>query len=53
LDAAGGAPAGAFHRTGKREIANCRFSFTGVVAVFDDLTWNPPVPVELMQFGVE
>ena len=35
------------------QIARCRFSFTGGEAVFDDLSWDPPVPVELMQFRVE
>ena len=39
--------------TAAGQIANCVLSFTGDVAVFDDLTWNPPVPVELQSVTVE
>lgn len=39
--------------TATGQIASCRLSFTGTVAVFDDLTYNPPIPVELVSFGVE
>ena len=39
--------------TATGQIASCRLSFTGTVAVFDDLTYNPAIPVELQSFGVE
>ena len=39
--------------TAPGQIANCVLSFTGTIAVFDDLTWNPPVPVELQSLTVE
>lgn len=35
------------------QIDNCWLSFTGPVAVFDDLTYNPPIPVELQSISVE
>ena len=39
--------------TASGQIAYCRLSFTGSVAVFDDLTYNPPIPVELQSLSVE
>jgi len=39
--------------TAAGQIASCRLSFTGTVAVFDDLTYNPPIPVELQSLSVE
>jgi hypothetical protein len=39
--------------TAAGQIASCRLSFTGGVAVFDDLTYNPPIPVELQSLSVE
>lgn len=39
--------------TAAGQIASCRLSFTGSVAVFDDLTYNPPIPVELQSLSVE
>jgi hypothetical protein len=39
--------------TASGQIASCRLSFTGTVAVFDDLTYNPPIPVELQSLSVE
>ena len=39
--------------TANGQIASCRLSFTGTVAVFDDLTYDPPIPVELQSFDVE
>ena len=35
------------------QIVYCVLSFTGSVAVFDDLTYNPPIPVELQSLSVE
>lgn len=39
--------------TATGQIDNCWLSFTGTVAVFDDLTYDPPVPVELQSLSVE
>lgn len=39
--------------TAAGQIASCRLSFTGTVAVFDDLTYNPPIPVELQSLSVD
>ncbi len=39
--------------TAAGQIASCRLSFTGSVAVFDDLTYNPPIPVELQSLSVD
>lgn len=39
--------------TAPGQVANCVLTFTGSVAVFDDLTWDPPVPVELQSLTVE
>ena len=39
--------------TATGQIASCVLSFTGTVAVFDDLTYDPPIPVELQSFDVE
>jgi hypothetical protein len=39
--------------TATGEIHDCWLSFTGSVAVFDDLTYNPPIPVELQSLSVE
>jgi len=39
--------------TATGQIASCRLSFTGTVAVFDDLTYDPPIPVELVSFSAE
>jgi hypothetical protein len=39
--------------TASGQIASCRLSFTGTVAVFDDLTYDPPIPVELVSFSVD
>jgi hypothetical protein len=39
--------------TAPGQIAYCVLSFTGAVAVFDDLTYEPPVPVELQSVVVE
>ena len=39
--------------TASGQIAYCVLSFTGSVAVFDDLTYNPPIPVELQALSVE
>jgi hypothetical protein len=39
--------------TASGQIASCRLSFTGSVAVFDDLTYNPPIPVELQSLSVD
>ncbi len=39
--------------TATGQIASCRLTFSGTVAVFDDLTYNPAIPVELQWFGVE
>ncbi|MCP4654349.1 MAG: hypothetical protein GY856_02910 [bacterium] len=35
------------------DIARCVLSFTGIVAVFDDLVYDPPIPVELQSFTIE
>ena len=35
------------------QIDRCWLSFTGTVAVFDNLTYNPPIPVELQSLEVE
>lgn len=35
------------------QIDYCWLSFTGTVAVFDDLTYNPPIPVELQSLSVD
>ena len=39
--------------TATGQIDYCWLSFTGTVAVFDDLTYNPPIPVELQSLSVE
>jgi hypothetical protein len=39
--------------TAAGQIASCQLSFTGTVAVFDDLTYSPPIPVELQSLSVE
>jgi hypothetical protein len=39
--------------TAAGQIGHCVLSFTGTVAVFDDLTYDPPVPVELQSLVVE
>jgi hypothetical protein len=39
--------------TATGQIDYCWLSFTGPVAVFDDLTYNPPIPVELQSLSVE
>jgi hypothetical protein len=39
--------------TATGQIATCQLSFSGTVAVFDDLTYDPPIPVELQSFRVE
>jgi hypothetical protein len=39
--------------TAAGQISSCRLSFTGTVAVFDDLTYDPPIPVELQSFSAE
>ena len=39
--------------TASGQIAYCVLSFPGSVAVFDDLTYNPPIPVELQSLSVE
>jgi len=39
--------------TAAGQIDYCWLSFTGTVAVFDNLTYNPPIPVELQSLEVE
>jgi hypothetical protein len=39
--------------TAAGQIASCVLRFTGAVAVFDDLTYNPPIPVELQSLSAE
>jgi hypothetical protein len=39
--------------TAAGQIASCQLRFTGTVAVFDDLTYSPAIPVELQSFSAE
>jgi hypothetical protein len=39
--------------TAAGQIAYCVLSFSGSIAVFDDLTYNPPIPVELQSIAIE